>query len=450
MKKESFRELITLWTYSSDAFLILDNNANILYANPVLEQVSGLEMKRQVDRNIRDLLNDGLINNSASLGAIKHNSSVTREITTSAGKQLLSTASPVKSTSGEIYRIVCNIRNKSIVPQTDITEVKNKIPSYSYKNIKIDEKYELAFKSKTMSAVLDTAYNLSSVDSTVLIHGETGVGKELIARLIHYNSLKGHYGNFIKLNCGALPANLIESELFGYEPGAFTGALKSGKMGYLELAKGGTLFLDEISELPMELQPKLLGVLQDSEFYKIGGNKPKDINVRIITATNQDLEQLVKQGKFRKDLYYRLNVIPVRVPPLRERKEDIPALASHFSDKLKERYGIEKEISPEMIDYLYEYNWPGNVRELESLLERLLITVPHSRITESELPLDYSLPSSNNYGDTLKEKVEKFELEIIKDTIENSKSNAEAAKKLGISLSSLFRKIKKLEERADF
>jgi PAS domain S-box-containing protein len=452
LEKENISELLTLWTHSSDAFLILDDSAKILYANPVLERVSGLDMKRQVGRNIRDLLKDGLINNSSSLKAIQQKKIITSEVNTSAGKQLLSTASPVLDQAGKIHRIVCNLRNISIDP--DGHNYKNKIHRekyFKYKgglsyNIKIDDgKYELVYMSKKMQAVVEMAYQLSGVDSTVLILGETGVGKELITRLIHNHSVRAKSGSLIKVNCAAIPKDLIESELFGYEPGSFTGALKCGKPGFLGLAEGGTLFLDEIAEMPLEAQSKLLGILQDGEYFGIGSTKPTIANVRIIAATNQDLQNMVNKGTFRKDLYYRLNVIPVEVPSLNDRKEDIPILISHFCKKLKEKYGIQKEISPGVINQLYCYNWPGNVRELESLIERLLITVSQKEITLLSLPKPYSFDYFKNVK-TLKEKIEQFELELIREELEQSQDKYEAAKNLGISISSLFRKIKMLED----
>lgn len=456
LKKDNFSELITLWTHSSDAFLILDNDAKIMYANPVLEQVSGLDVQRQVGRNIRDLIKTGLINNSASLKAIQQRKMVTSKLMTSAGKYLLSTASPVMDKSGNIFRVICNVRSMSIVQYEEMmNNDKNETPTMltvpgesstrPYKIIKIDnDNRELVYNSQKMQHVVDMAYRLTGIDSTVLITGETGVGKELIARLIHNHSLRGRYGNMIKINCAAIPKDLIESELFGYKPGSFTGALKNGKPGYIKLADGGTLFLDEIAELPLEAQSKLLGVLQDKEYYMVGSTKPSSTDVRIIAATNRNLEEMVDNGLFRKDLYYRLHVIPVFISPLLERREDIPVLISYFSKKLEGKWGIKKEIDGEVINQLYNYDWPGNVRELESLLERLFITIPQTHITLSCLPQPYA--GNHLKPLTLKEKVEQFELDLIKEELNMTRDKYEAAKNLGISISSLFRKIKLLEK----
>jgi PAS domain S-box-containing protein len=450
LKLDSIGELLTLWTYSSDAFLILDKKAKILYANPALEQVSGIGLKSQVGKTISELIKRGIINDSASLKAIQQKKIITSELNTAAGKKLLSTASPViDSASGKLERVVCNIRSMSIISKekkaqgitNEECRLNGSIGPVFYKKIKIDGgKYELVYISDKMDLTVKLACQLSGVDSTVLILGETGVGKDLIARLIHDYNLHNDAGNFIKVNCAAIAKTLIESELFGYEPGSFTGALKFGKPGFVELAKGGTLFLDEVAELPLETQAKLLGVLQDREYFKVGGTKKNVADVRIIAATNQDLQEMVNNGKFRKDLFYRLNVIPVEVPPLRARKEDIPALIYHFKAKLKEKYGIEKEISDDIIHHLYAYPWPGNVRELQSLVERLMVTVPQDKISLADLPKTYVLMKPDN-TDTLKEKIKQYEWQLVKEALEQSDNKLEAARKLGISLSSLFRKM---------
>ncbi len=450
MKLDSIGELLTLWTYSSDAFLILDKKAKILYANPALEQVSGIGLKSQVGKTISELIKRGIINDSASLKAIQQKKIITSELNTAAGKKLLSTASPViDSNSGRVQRVVCNIRSMSIISQSQIAGIikegfcsKDKEGSDVYKKIIIDDgKYELVYISDKIELAVKMAYQLSRVDSTVLILGETGVGKDLFARLIHNNSFRNKTGRFLKVNCAAISKSLVESELFGYEPGSFTGALKFGKPGFVELAKGGTLFLDEVAELPLEAQSKLLGILQEKEYFKVGGTKKNTADVRVIAATNQNLQEMVLNGKFRKDLFYRLNVIPFEVPPLRERKEDIPVLIHHFSMKIKEKYGIEKEIGQDIIRQLYSYRWPGNVRELASLIERLMVTVPEDNVSLLNLPEPYVIKNPSNAEGTLKEKIKLYEWKLIKEALESSDSKLEAAQKLGISLSSLFRKI---------
>lgn len=449
---ESLNELKTLWEYSNDAFLILDKHANILYANPAIETISGLSLNQVVNNNIKELLRKELINDSASLETIKAKRTTSRPIVTSTGNNIISTASPVIDFRGQLKRVICNIRKLDILPKkneqifnyaVDVPVVED-LGINSFEAISIDNyDNQLVYKSRMMKQIVELALHLGQVDSTILICGETGVGKDLIARLIHNHSERRMTGNLVKLNCAAIPHNLIESELFGHEAGAYTGALKSGNIGYIELAHEGTLFLDEISELPFEMQSKLLNVLQDREITRVGGRKSKHVDLRIIAATNQDLEKLVGTGKFRKDLYFRLNVIPLNVPPLRKRKMDIPALFAYFYKQMQKRYGILKTIDPEVINQLLYYPWPGNVRELESLVERILITTPGKRITLGHLPYPYSAVC-NNVGNSLKDMVEQFEIELISEALEQYKTNLEAAEKLGISLSSLRRKMSKI------
>jgi DNA-binding NtrC family response regulator len=237
-------------------------------------------------------------------------------------------------------------------------------------------------KSPKMERVLDLVANVAATDSTVLIQGETGTGKELIARAIHYSS-KRKRNKFIAINCGALADNLLESELFGHEKGSFTGAIRQ-KIGKFELADQGTLLLDELGNISPAMQIKLLRVLQEMRFERVGGNQMIEVDVRIIAATNEDLEKAVEESRFREDLYYRVNVIPVFLPPLRERKEDIPLLAKNFIEKRS--HGRVTEISDQAIQTLMSYDWPGNIRELENILERSIILERGSKLTHVDLP----------------------------------------------------------------
>ncbi len=247
------------------------------------------------------------------------------------------------------------------------------------------EKYKpenILSQSKTMEPVFRLISNVAATDSTVLIQGETGTGKELVARAIHYKS-KRKRNKFIAINCGALADNLLESELFGHEKGSFTGAIRQ-KIGKFELADQGTLFLDEIGNVSPAMQMKLLRVLQEMHFERVGGNQVIEVDVRIIAATNEDLEKTVEEGRFREDLYYRVNVIPIFLPPLRQRKEDIPLLARHFVNK--QGHGRITEISDEAMQTLMSYDWPGNVRELENILERSIILERGAKLLHIDLP----------------------------------------------------------------
>ena len=278
-----------------------------------------------------------------------------------------------------------------------------------------------------------------------LLLGETGVGKSFFAKLIHQLS-RQRDKNFIHVNCNAIPDALFESELFGYAEGAFTGAAKSGKKGLLELAQNGTIFLDEIGDLPLPIQIKLLNVLQEKSFYKVGSSVPVELKARIITATNKDLLKLVKEGKFREDLYYRLNVLPIQVPSLRSRSMDIQIIAKFFLDKFNTKYNAQKQLSSDAFLILGRYSWPGNIRELENLMERLVITSDSPTITAGDVVniLQVEENALLDATDTmpLKKAVEIFEKQLIRKALEKYKSTRKAAKALDIAQSTIVKKMK--------
>ena len=250
-----------------------------------------------------------------------------------------------------------------------------------YKELKIEG---IVGRSRQIMEVLDLVHRVAPTNATVLLRGESGVGKELFARAIHFLSPRANKP-FIAVNCAAIPENLLEAELFGYEKGAFTGAYGT-KKGKFELADGGTIFLDEIGDMPLSLQVKLLRVLQEKEVERLGASKPIKVDVRVIAATNRELERLIEKGSFREDLYYRLNVVPIFIPPLRERREDIPILVQHFLGGFKREYAKEVQVSPEVMDALVNYGWPGNVRELQNVIERMVILDTDGVLTQEELP----------------------------------------------------------------
>jgi Nif-specific regulatory protein len=289
--------------------------------------------------------------------------------------------------------------------------------------------------SKAMRMVYDLMAQVSKSDTTVLIRGESGTGKELVAHAIHFNSLRSTKP-FIKVNCGALPESVVESELFGHEKGAFTGAIATRK-GRFELAHSGTIFLDEIGDLSPTTQIKLLRVLQEKEFERVGGSATIKVDVRVITATNRDLEQLIAEGQFRQDLYYRLNVFPVHVPPLRERKTDIPLLADHFVEKYsKANHKTIRRISTPAIDMLMSYHWPGNVRELENCMERAVLLSSDHVIHGHHLPptLQTAEASDTAHSGTLDGTLENIERDLILDALKAARGNkAKAARALGIT-----------------
>lgn len=307
--------------------------------------------------------------------------------------------------------------------------------------------------SESFRKVVELAQRVATFDgATVLILGESGTGKELVSELLVNNSPRKDMP-YLQVNCGAIPENLIESELFGYEKGAFTGADNRGHKGLFEAANGGTVFLDEIGDLPLHMQVKLLRVLQQRKVTRVGGTEPIDINVRVIAATNKNLEQMVREGQFREDLYYRLNVVSVQIPPLRERKEDIVPLLNHFLTVVNQKYHTQKTIFPDTIDAFENYPWPGNVRELENVLENLVITTPGDEIRRENLPKKFwsenGEPAAVGMREILplKVTVERVELAAIQHAIDQCGSVRKAAAALGVDPSTIVRKMQGHKEK---
>lgn len=365
----------------------------------------------------------------------------------------MATGTPIFDEQGKIGQVVVNVRDI-----TEIQELKNQLEatmelSKKYaseleeirrQQLKIDD---MVAQSPAMQRILELIVRVSQVDSTVLITGQSGVGKEVVAKKIHSLS-KRKDKSLIKINCGAIPENLLESELFGYEGGAFTGAKREGKPGMIELASGGTLFLDEIGELPFSLQVKLLRALQDWEIYRVGGVKPIPVDVRIIAATNKDLVEMVQKGTFRQDLFYRLNVLNIRIPSLKERREDLPPLLHSILLKYNNKYNREKRLTQDVVNILLNYEWPGNIREVENLIERLVIMVQEDAIEVRHLP-DY-LPGISNSNINvnilkvvpLKKAVEELELRILDLAQKQYGSTRKMAHALGIDQSTVVRKLR--------
>jgi PAS domain S-box-containing protein len=432
---------------------IVDSETRLLMLNPAFYKIMGFENVPCLGRTTREIVKEGLADNAASIKVVETGKPQTVIINTIAGRQVLSTGVPVFDQNGKIHRIYCNLR--------DITELNSLKEKYEQSE-KLISKYLIELqevkklrtmqskfiaRSKKMKQIMEIAYRVARFDTNVLILGESGVGKDLIARIIHEASQRKETGTFVKINCGAIPGGLLESELFGYTAGAFTGARREGKAGYLEIADKGTLFLDEIGDLPLNLQVKLLSVIHDQEVVRVGDTRAKKVDTRIIAATNRNLETMLRKGEFRDDLYYRLSVVPIRIPPLRERKEEIPFLLAHFLEKYNKKYGLQLQLSKEVVDVLCEYKWPGNVRELANLVEHLMVVTNEPLIKPERLPAKYLSLTEVNYDDlssvkSLKKEKKKFESKLIKAVLSQSKTYEEAAHKLGISLSTLTRRIR--------
>ena len=460
-ERELNRQLFTILNSIYDGLYITDGQANTILINRAYEEVSGLRREDVLGKSMQEIVATGMIDRSGSLGVLKTRKPVTLEQTFRTGKQALITSTPHFDSSGEITMIITVVR--------DMTEIYGLQRKYQESEERRRSEMEFLqrnqrFVSRMVAAdprtleVLARAQKVAALDTTILLLGETGVGKEQFARYIYENSARARQ-SFIGINCGAIPASLIESELFGYEKGAFTGAAKM-KKGLMELANGGTVFLDEVGELPLAMQAKLLTFLEDRRFKRVGGLRDIEVNVRVVAATNRDLEKEVEKGTFREDLYYRLNVIQLYIPPLRERPEDISALCrfylEHFNRKFqKSLQGIE----PEFMEALERYDWKGNVRELRNVMERCVLFSQGPLLTgiEASLPLpgrgrpapqdSFPIRDLRGEGVDLRQEVDAFEMAYIKKALELTGGNlSQAAQLLGVTRFTLKRRLEQQEE----
>lgn len=437
---------------SSDGIYITDDQGIGLYMNDADYKITGLTEPQVIGRTIYQMVADGLVTGSAVVEVLKTKKPASVLQKTPNGKTVMVTGIPIFDEYGNHSRVVASTRDiTELIELKKQLEEERRLNDRYYSELmsikQVDLRKSVTAYSEKMFEVIELATQVAKTDSTVLVTGESGVGKEVIAKLI-YNESHRVKGLFLKVNCSAIPEQLLESELFGYEDGAFTGAKKGGKKGLIEAVDKGTLFLDEIGELPLVLQGKLLQVIQDRTFIKVGGIQAKAVDIRIIAATNRDLKLLVEQGKFREDLYYRLNVVPIHIPPLRERAEDILPLAHIFLFRFNQKYDLEKEFSNEVQDLLQAYSWPGNVRELENCIERLVIIAKAKIILPEHLPLNIINNVSKHHITIngiipLREAQEEVERLLFLRAYESFRNTYKAAKVLGVSQPTVVRKVKK-------
>ncbi len=458
MDKEGFEKILDM---SFDEIFVIDSKGIIIYVNNVCEKHYGVKASELIGKSCHKLASTGLWFPAITPQILKEKKRTNVIQETSMGIKLLVTTTPVINEKGDITMVVMNVRDitelellkKKLDKASDLAEkYKSQLEEFRKKELDLSG---FIIRSKKMEDIVKISQRVAVTDSTVLILGETGVGKTLLAKLIHKLSPRTD-GPFITLNCAAIPDQLFESELFGYSPGAFTGANKTGKTGLIELADGGTLFLDEIAEISPRLQAKLLQVIEERQFFNIGGKTPKKIDIRILTATNRDLKTCVKNGLFREDLYYRLNVIEILIPPLRERPEDIIFLAEHFLNIHNKKYGTNKRLSRDAQDLILAYSWPGNVRELSHIIERLVITVPGNVIKPQHLPLLVNdiIETGNKDNDELisvtklmplDHALEKVEKHLVITAYNRLKSSYKVAEVLDISQSKAYRLMRKFQ-----
>ncbi|SMP71685.1 sigma-54 interaction domain-containing protein [Anoxynatronum buryatiense] len=368
---------------------ITDHQGNALMINEMAERTGGLDAEALIGRNMAELVEAGYCSESVSLQVIEAKQPVTMFQKLGDSTELIVTGKPYFENQ-QLKMVITTERD-----MTEVRQLEQQLEAYRQKTRQYESELEylrsknivtdnIVMESKAMKEVVDLALRVAKLDTTVLIQGESGTGKEILADLIYRNSSRSH-GPIIKVNCGAIPETLMESEFFGYVKGAFTGANREGKLGYFELAHQGTLFLDEIGELSLYLQSKFLRAIQEKEIMRIGGTESIQVDVRIIAATNTRLKEAVQAGAFRSDLYYRLNVVPITIPPLRSRKKDIQALVLRFVKRFNQKHGLQKSWQPAAFDVLLRHDWPGNVRELENLIESVMVTFKEQEITPEQL-----------------------------------------------------------------
>ncbi len=453
--REDKEELEAIFNSSYDEIYVVDGDGYTRRVNKIGESYYGVETEKIIGKHYSEMEEEGYFNPSVSRRVFEERRRVTMVQHTKTGKTLIVTGNPVFDESGRITRIVVNSRDVSelINLKQRLEDTEQLVDNYRqlvmYLRQQKMENTEIIAVSPQMKQVLDLVDRVAQVDSTILITGESGVGKGVIASRIHKLS-KRCKGPFITINCGAIPENLLESELFGYEPGAFTGARREGKKGLIEMGDGGTVFLDEVADLPLNLQVKLLQIIQEKKLMRVGGSQQIAVNVRFIAATNRDIQKMVREGIFREDLYYRLNVVPVTIPPLRYRKEDIVPLIEHFVNKFNLKYDMNKHFSPEVLDVLVKYHWPGNVREVENVVERLMVTTDTNLIEPVHIP-DYIINTSSDLPGRiyvlgicpLKQAVDEVERQLITLASQRCRTTYEMASALQVNQSTIVRKIQK-------
>jgi len=451
------QQLNTIFKASHDGIWVCDGHGKVIDINEASEKLNGIHAKHIIGKNVTDLVNGGLFDRSVTLEVLetKRQVSVIQEIKRTK-KILLATGTPAFDDEGNIFLVVVNERDmtqlnaiqKQLEQSRMVTEkYKDKLAELSLLELKDQE---IVAEDKKMRQVLHLALKLAHLSaSDILILGESGTGKGLLAKFIHKNSNRSKKP-FIQINCAALPENLLEAELFGYEKGAFTGARQEGKAGLFELAHEGTLFLDEIGDLPHSLQAKLLKYLDDHEIMRLGGLKSKKIDCTIIAATNRDLEGLVQQKRFRRDLFFRLNTFTIRIPPLRERTDDIFELVSFYMQKYGKAYRLNRRISSDALKVLQAYPFPGNVRELKNILKKAVVMSENESVDEminQSLSADAGhciTPSIHEHqGKGMTDQIVNVEKEILQNAMTRCKSTREMARYLKISQPTVVRKLKK-------
>jgi PAS domain S-box-containing protein len=453
--RKMHRQLDAIFESSYDGLFVTDGEGNIINLNKSSARLNGYIRGQVIGKNIKDMVYQGFIDRSVTVEVIEKKVCVSIMQRLKNGKHIIVTGTPVFDDGGNIAFVVTNERDIGMLNliRTQLQEAQR--PAKIHVSDSMGKTTDQTSVPDIVAAdvktrrVLDSALTVAPYDATVLLSGESGVGKGLIARLIHASSPRRN-GPFVRIDCGTIPDQLLESELFGYRRGAFTGADTMGRPGRILMADKGTLLLDEIGEVPLNMQVKLLRLLEEREIVPVGDTEPRRIDTRVIATTNRALKDMVAKGLFREDLYYRLSIVPIHIPPLRDRQEDIPQLVSACLARLSDRLGCRKMVAPEVVDILSSYAFPGNVRELENLMERLLILCPQEEIQIHHLPEEMVAPTLRNdpldildQGLTLREAVEMFECQLLTRALTRYGSKTKAAKALRVDPSTILRKTRK-------
>lgn len=445
--RQSALDFEEIFRNSFDGIFVADGAGMTLMVNEGCERNYDLSAADMIGRHVSEFEKAGWIRPVVAAQVARTGLRISTTQHTHTGKTILVTGIPLIDMAGNVRKVIINSRD-----MTELRQLQDTLAQTREKLRKVDEENEalrlqnlrvehVVVRSEPMRRVAELAMRVARVDATVLITGPSGVGKDVIASMIHGESLRSA-GPFIKINCGALPHDLLESELFGYEPGAFTGAQRTGKSGLVELANKGTLFLDEIGDMPLGLQVKLLQMLQDRTVVRIGGTRAMAVDVRVIAATNRDLKGMVEARTFRDDLYYRLNVIPIQVPSLADRKDDVAPMVHQFVEEFNDRYGCRRTMSEQAMALLIAYDWPGNVRELRNVVERLIVTCETDVISPEFL--DGVLPREvlDAQPNSFRQRVGRFERRLVEDAMRQVGNTRDAARLLGLSQSSVVRKLR--------
>ena len=446
---EMNRELIEIFNnYGDETLIITDGEGIVEFAGEKISETCGVPVDEFIGKNVYDLEEEGVFRPSVTAKVIERKSPQVVMQKTKTGAEFVSVGAPIIDKNGNIDKIVSVTR--SYLTQMNISrliaETGLDASNILSKPEALPERDRLITCDSKMFDIKATIRMVANTNATVLITGETGTGKELVAKYIYMKSDRKNKP-FIKINCGSISPTIIESELFGYEEGAFTGARKGGKIGLIEAANGGTLFLDEISELPVEHQVKILHVLQERVLVRVGGVEQIPLNIRIIAATNKNLWECVQKGDFREDLYYRLNIIPINIPALRERKEDIPLLTKHFFETFCKEYKKEIHLSDKALQAIKQYHWPGNIRQLENTIERMILTSAKRIIGLQDIPKDIMVSADETYDVSvdrvlnMSDATVSLEKQLIRMAIDEYGTTTEAAKALGLNQSTVSRKM---------